>query len=42
LTGEQIGGKNLTYELTSDEADLIDGYRQTQSHLAKSGDGFGV
>ncbi len=28
LTGEQIGGKNLTYELTSDEADLIDGYRQ--------------
>ncbi len=28
LTGEQIGGKNLMYELTIDEADLIDGYRK--------------
>ncbi len=28
LTGEQINGKNFTYELTADEADLIDGYRK--------------
>ncbi|HZW49043.1 MAG TPA: helix-turn-helix transcriptional regulator [Bacillota bacterium] len=28
LTGEQINGKNFTYELTADEADLVDGYRK--------------